>query len=150
MVANSETLMMHATCVVVSDKGVLIKGASGSGKSGLALQLIALGAILVADDQTLLTRREGELIANAPSAIAGLIEARGIGLIALPFATDVAVTLVVDLDLIECIRLPTSHTQMVMDMPLPCLHKVDAPHFPSAVMAVLRGHRKDPDADILQ
>ena len=41
----------HATCVDIKGSGVLIVGDSGSGKSGLAIGLIALGASLVADDQ---------------------------------------------------------------------------------------------------
>jgi len=44
--------VLHASCVCLEGRAVLIRGASGSGKSGLALQLIALGAALVADDRT--------------------------------------------------------------------------------------------------
>ena len=44
-------LIMHATCVDVNGSGVLIVGHSGSGKSSLAINLLALGSKLVADDQ---------------------------------------------------------------------------------------------------
>ena len=42
---------IHATCIEVDGVGVLIRGASGSGKSDLALRLIDAGATLVADDR---------------------------------------------------------------------------------------------------
>ncbi len=42
---------MHATCVDINGSGVLIVGRSGSGKSSLAINLLALGSKLVADDQ---------------------------------------------------------------------------------------------------
>ena len=41
---------LHASCIAVHGRGVLILGPSGAGKSSLALQLMALGADLVADD----------------------------------------------------------------------------------------------------
>ena len=41
---------MHATTVALRGRGLLILGPSGSGKSTLALQLMAVGARLVADD----------------------------------------------------------------------------------------------------
>jgi len=45
------TTTIHASCVAVDGKGLLITGASGSGKSALALQLMAFGAHLIADDR---------------------------------------------------------------------------------------------------
>ena len=45
------SLIMHATCVDINGSGVLIVGRSGSGKSSLAINLLALGSKLVADDQ---------------------------------------------------------------------------------------------------
>jgi len=42
--------MKHASCVDFDGKGVLILGASGSGKSSLALACMSLGARLVGDD----------------------------------------------------------------------------------------------------
>ena len=79
------TDILHATCVAVDGRGLLILGPSGSGKSGLALRLIALGATLVSDDRTRITAHEGLLTATCPSpAILGLIEARGLGLLRAP------------------------------------------------------------------
>ena len=73
-------VLIHATTVQLGAHGVLIIGPSGSGKSDLALRLIGEGALLVSDDQTRLTLKDGRLIATAPATIAGRIEARGIGI----------------------------------------------------------------------
>lgn len=132
-------MILHATCVAVAGKGVVITGPSGSGKSALALQLIALGGALVADDRTILTHSEGALVASVPPAIAGLIEARGVGILPMAHLSDVYVALVVDLAVSEHERLPQVHTMTLLDIELPCLHKVDAPHFPSAIHAYLTG-----------
>ena len=42
-------VLLHASCVAVAGRAVLITGPSGSGKSSLALTLLAHGAALVAD-----------------------------------------------------------------------------------------------------
>ncbi|MGE3652127.1 MAG: HPr kinase/phosphorylase, partial [Reyranellaceae bacterium] len=75
---------IHATCVALPEGGVLLRGDSGAGKSDLALRLIDGGARLVADDRTDLMREGDLLIARAPTSIAGLIEARGLGILRLP------------------------------------------------------------------
>lgn len=72
--------LMHATCVEHRGRAVLLTGASGSGKSDLALRLIAEGAILVADDQVILWASEGSLFARAPDTIFGKLEVRGSGI----------------------------------------------------------------------
>ncbi len=77
----SETLLVHATAVAIEGEAVLLRGPSGSGKSDLALRLIDGGAQLVADDQTLLRRAGGRVLASAPPAIAGLLEVRGVGVV---------------------------------------------------------------------
>ncbi len=76
---------MHATAVVLGDRGVLVAGPSGSGKTALALALVdrirAGGgfARLVSDDQVFLSGHDGRLLCRAPATIAGLAEVRGIG-----------------------------------------------------------------------
>jgi serine kinase of HPr protein (carbohydrate metabolism regulator) len=92
----SETV--HASCVAIDGRGVLIAGASGSGKSDLALRLIDRGAILVSDDYTLVIPVAGRLVANAPPTIAGRMEVRGIGLVETEAADGVPLCLCVDLD----------------------------------------------------
>jgi serine kinase of HPr protein (carbohydrate metabolism regulator) len=88
---------IHASCVALSGKGVLLLGPSGAGKSDLALRLIDGGARLVADDRCELFVRAGKLYARAPDSIAGLMEMRGQGIIALPHAKSVVVAMAVRL-----------------------------------------------------
>ncbi|MBN8807476.1 MAG: HPr kinase/phosphatase C-terminal domain-containing protein [Sphingomonas sp.] len=92
----SETL--HFSCVAIGGRGVLIGGASGAGKSDLALRLIDRGAMLVSDDYTTLTACDGTLIASAPPNIAGRIEVRGIGIVSLPYLAEAPAALLVTLD----------------------------------------------------
>jgi serine kinase of HPr protein (carbohydrate metabolism regulator) len=88
---------IHATCVRWKRSGILLTGRSGSGKSDLALRLIALGARLVADDRTDLTVVRGRLVAGAPKTIAGKIEVRGVGIVEIPHVAAAPIALVVDL-----------------------------------------------------
>ena len=132
---------LHANCVDLEGRGVLITGASGSGKSGLSLQLMALGARLVADDRTELTARDGALLASCLPAISGMIEARGVGLLrADPVATSV-VAIVVDLDTAEAERLPEPRRTVINGVTLPILRKLAAPHFPAAILQYLKAGR---------
>jgi HPr kinase/phosphorylase len=100
-------LTMHASCVALGDAGVLILGPSGAGKSDLVLALIdqpgyglgpeLLRGKLVADDQTLIERRGDGLFASSPKPIAGLLEIRGQGIIAVGHLKEVRLALVVRL-----------------------------------------------------
>lgn len=68
--------------------GVLIEGASGAGKSDLALRALTHGFRLVADDRVLLWTSAGRLFGRAPDTLRGLIEVRGLDVVeaaALPF-----------------------------------------------------------------
>ena len=89
---------LHATTVAIDGVAVMIEGASGSGKSDLALRLIDRGAVLVSDDQTLVIRVGKTLRARPPSTIAGRIEVRGIGILAMPHVEDVPVGLLIRID----------------------------------------------------
>ena len=135
---NDDATMLHATTVAVDGRGILIIGPSGAGKSALALQLIALGALLVSDDRTIITRSDDVLMASAPTTIAGLIEARGVGLIPVKPSAAVPLRLVIDMSQAESQRLPESHLHEICDVAIPCLYKVEAPHFPSAVLLYAR------------
>lgn len=111
--------IIHAGCVQVGARGVLILGASGAGKSTLALALMGMGAVLVADDRTRLWCEDGMLMAEAPPAIRGRIEARGIGLLAAEATGPVPVGLVVDLDRHEAARLPPLRRIELLGVTLP-------------------------------
>jgi serine kinase of HPr protein (carbohydrate metabolism regulator) len=92
---SSETL--HASSVALDGRAVLIAGRSGAGKSDLALRLLDRGFSLVSDDQTIV-RRDGErLFAAPPATIAGKLEIRGIGIVAMDHVADVPVALLVEL-----------------------------------------------------
>jgi HPr kinase/phosphorylase len=130
-------LVLHASCVAVSERAVMLRGASGSGKSALALQLMALGAKLVADDRTCLLRNKNRTMAFAPDPILGLIEARGVGLFRVSPAPPTPVALVVDLDRVETERLPEPRTTPLLGQSIPLLAKVDAAHFPAAILHYL-------------
>ena len=81
----ADAVNLHATALVLGDRGLLVTGASGSGKSLLALTLVeqerAAGryARLVADDQVFAAKRHGRLVVFAPTPIAGMAETRGFG-----------------------------------------------------------------------
>lgn len=96
---------IHASCVAIGTQGVLLVGKSGTGKSDLALRLIDVGARLVADDRTILFVAKGALHARAPESIKGLLEIRGLGIVAFPVRPVVKVALVVRLGR-EDARLP--------------------------------------------
>ncbi|MDB5590754.1 hypothetical protein [Enterovirga sp.] len=108
---------VHATALVLGERGLLIRGPSGAGKSTLARRLICrardagLFGRLVADDRTILLRAGGRLIARPVPAIAGVIEIRGIGLVRVPHEPACVVSLVVDLEAPP--RLPTAAERRV-------------------------------------
>ncbi len=132
-------MRLHASCVAVEGRGALIRGASGSGKSALALMLMAMGARLVADDQTLVSLADGWPTACATPALAGRIEARGLGILLAEPLAAVRLAAVVDLDRTETERLPPERTADILGQPLPLFHKVESPHFPAALLQYLKG-----------
>ena len=93
---------IHAGCVVIGEAGILIRGASGSGKSCLARHLIdaaqrgGVFARLVADDRVALSTQHGRLIARPNRAIAGKMEVRGLGIVAAPHEDAAVIRLVAD------------------------------------------------------
>jgi len=92
------TSILHASCVAIGGRGVLLTGASGSGKSDLALRLIDRGAALVADDGVVVVAREGRLHARSGPNIEGQLEVRGLGILAFPALDEAPLALVIALD----------------------------------------------------
>ena len=135
--------ILHASCVAHQGRAVLILGASGSGKSALALQLMALGADLVADDRTELRLVRDQIMADVPVAISGLIEARGVGILKAKPAGATPVTMVIDMNRKEHSRLPEPQSTVLLGQSLPLLAAVAAPHFPAAVLQMLAAGRLD-------
>ena len=130
--------IIHATTVALHNRAVLIIGPAGSGKSGLALQLMAFGAALVADDRTLIRVTDGAVWAVAPPGLPPLIESRGIGLLHAPdLAPATKVSLVVDMGQTETRRLPPLQHYPVMGLTLPLVFHISAAHFPASVLHYL-------------
>lgn len=102
---------VHASAVAVAGRGLLITGATGAGKTTLALEMIALGAVLVGDDRIRVTAGPGGLMLSASPAIAGLAEVRGFGLARLETSPPVPLALIADLDRAEPERLPPARQQ---------------------------------------
>ena len=141
--AKETSTRLHASCAAVGARAVLILGSAGAGKSALTLQLMAYGAILVADDQTIVQLRDGWPVARAPDRLRGLIEARGIGVLAADPAAPTRVHLVIDMDHIETDRLPPDRTEVLLGQPLPLLHKTESPDFPAAILQYLKAGKVD-------
>ena len=136
---------LHASCVAWRGRGLLILGASGAGKSALALALMAYGCALVADDRVAVRRVGRALVAEPPPALAGLVEARGIGLLRAPFRPRAALTLVLDLDRCETSRLPPRRLWRLHDVAVPLMFRPE-PLNPAAALAALKhGPPLDPD-----
>jgi serine kinase of HPr protein (carbohydrate metabolism regulator) len=117
--------LVHAGCVAIGGRGVLIAGRSGSGKSDLALRLIDRGAVLVSDDYTEVRAECGRLIGSAPATIAGRLEIRGIGLVETRAVAAAPIALHVDLD-----ALPER-------MPEPAFVEIEGIDLPSLALAAL-------------
>lgn len=135
--------ILHASCVALDGRGVLILGPSGAGKSALALQLMAYGCVLVSDDRTAVVAEAGTLLAAAPARIRGLIEARGVGILAADAVATARVVLAVDLGLPETERLPPRHGRRLLGVNLPVLHRVESAHFPAAILQYLKAGRAE-------
>jgi HPr kinase/phosphorylase len=103
----ADTLRLHGTTISLDGTAVLIRGAAGTGKSDLALQILeapgtgltghAITTTLVADDQTILRRDGNIILASCPETIAGLLEVRGQDVIVVDCVQNVPLVLVVDL-----------------------------------------------------
>jgi hypothetical protein len=105
-------------------RGVLIEGASGAGKSDLALKALERGWMLVADDRTLVWSEAGRLWGRAPDALAGLIEARGVGVVQakqLQFAEIVLVVRCVEAAEIGRMPDPAAWSKLGVSLPLVAL-----------------------------
>jgi len=132
-------VLARGTAVAVDGKGVLIVGPSGSGKSALALSLIALGATLIADDRVEVTAGE-DLTLSPPHEIAGKVEARFLGILGAA-TTSAPLALVVDLERREMHRLPPPRTVVFEGRSVPLLHAVESAYFPAAILQYLKGGR---------
>ncbi|HEX9954953.1 MAG TPA: HPr kinase/phosphatase C-terminal domain-containing protein [Allosphingosinicella sp.] len=131
---------IHACCAAIGGRGVLISGASGSGKSDLLLRLLDRGAALVSDDYTCLASEKGRLLASPPPNIAGRMEIRGVGIVERPFVEAVPVSLLVDLDA-SPERLPERRATTLIGVSVPVIAlSALEPSAPIKVEAALHLH----------
>jgi HPr kinase/phosphorylase len=140
--SDQTRITLHASAVCVAGRGLLIRGASGAGKSSLALAMLALGADLVADDRVVVSQMPDQLRLSAPPTILGMIEARGVGILSATTVADCPLAAIVDLDVVETERLPPMREDRLLGRKIPLLHNFASPHFPAALMQYLKGGRK--------
>jgi serine kinase of HPr protein (carbohydrate metabolism regulator) len=118
----TDAVLVHGTAVAIDGAAILLRGASGAGKSDLALRLIDRGACLIADDQAELRRAIDQVLVSAPAAIAGLIEIRGLGILRVDTVTAAPLVLLVDLvPPTEVERLPESRSEDVLGVAVPVM-----------------------------
>jgi HPr kinase/phosphorylase len=100
---------MHGSCVARNGNAVLVLGPPGSGKSDLVLRLLARGFDLVADDQVDIA----DGMVSCPAELAGLLEARGIGIVQLPYCKQANLVLIIDLGRVaERLPAPLNHPEL--------------------------------------
>lgn len=114
---------LHATAIAQwaggTWRGALLRGSSGTGKSGLALRMGLEGWRLVADDRVIVFASAGRLFGRAPAILSGLVEARGLGVLPFPTLDLVEIALVVDLaETVERMPEPRSETLAGVVLPL--------------------------------
>jgi HPr kinase/phosphorylase len=141
---TAEAPSVHASAVLAGNFAVLIRGAAGSGKSRLALALIAAAesgllrfARLVGDDRVHLEVCNGRLLVRPARDLAGLIEVRGIGIRRLDYEPVAIVGLVVDLAAEDAERLPNSSEIVVAGVRVPRLAIVAGAEPLASVIACL-------------
>ena len=105
MAAAATEIVVHGTAVALGGRAALLRGASGSGKSDLALRALAAPVSslveasfgLVADDQVVIRATEDGLTVSPPDRLQGLIEVRGLGIVTVPHRSEARLSLLVDL-----------------------------------------------------
>ena len=98
-------------------RGVLIEGPSGAGKSDLALRALDHGFRLVADDRVLVWADGGRLYGRAPDTLRGLIEVRGVDVLAVEPLAFCEIGLLARLETPE--RIPEPATETIIGIAIP-------------------------------
>jgi len=135
-------MLIHASCVAVQGRGLLITGPAGCGKSSLALDLMSRGAELVADDQTELVLDGDRLMARCPAALLGLIEARGVGILRAKALATADIVLVADLSQSETARLPQPRSITLLGKAIDLVLGQGNPHLCASLLCYLQGSRQ--------
>ena len=135
---------IHGTAVVLKSKGILILGASGAGKSDVALRLILNHqAKLIADDRVDIDIISGKVQASAPKNIKGLLEVRGVGIISVESMDEAPIEMVVELTSEKNERMPEKDFYDFECVKLPliklCASEISVPEKILAALSLLCG-----------
>lgn len=130
--------------MAVDGQALVVIGKSGSGKSTIALELMALGATLVGDDRLRLSLEHGKLVVRPVEEIAGLVEARGLGILHAPYVAEAQVAYVMDLDAPTAPRMPQIECRSVLGQNVPLLRPIEGPHRAPALYQLLTSGRHAP------
>lgn len=142
---EGDALWLNATAVAMGDAGILILGTPGSGKSSLALALMAHGATLIADDGVRLRPAAGGVLLERPASAPDLIEARGVGLLGGgPITASARLAIAVDLDRPETERLPPRRLVAIGDGSCPLILGGQAPTLAASLVIMVRHGRAEP------
>jgi HPr kinase/phosphorylase len=116
-------MRLTASCVAWHGQAVLLRGASGSGKSDLSWRaIVQTEADLVADDGVHIERRGDSLVASP--VLPGLLELRGVGVIKMAHVASAEVKLIVDLQS-DMPRMAAQHFEAFLGITVPHI-KLDA------------------------
>lgn len=143
---------VHATAVSApgpdgAPGALLLLGPAGTGKSTRALELIALGARLVADDRVRLSRAgaDAPLTAAPVPPLEGRIEARGLGLLTVPHLPEAPILAACDLTRAELRRLPPRREVRLLGAAIPLILAKEIPAA-ALLLLLLAGGRREIDA----
>jgi serine kinase of HPr protein (carbohydrate metabolism regulator) len=120
------TIIRHAGLIALWDagawRGVLIEGPAGAGKSDLMLRALHAGWTLVADDRVMIWASGGRLFGRAPDSLAGLMEIRGLDVVATPYRAFAPIDLAA-----ECVpaggveRIPPLRSILLLEQAIPAI-----------------------------
>jgi HPr kinase/phosphorylase len=133
---SGDSAIVHATAVAIGGRAVLLRGASGSGKSDLALRLIDAGARLISDDYSQLRHENEAILVRAPEPISGLLEVRGLGILRVEALAEAPLALIADLVAPQNVeRLPEPYSETIFGVSIPV---VEVAPFEASAAAKLR------------
>lgn len=132
---------LHASAVAWGKRAALIRGPSSSGKSSLALHLMAFGAQLIGDDLITVRDVQGQLEVSRAVASVSAIEARNVGILCATTTPSAIAVVMIDLSRSETERLPRRHQTPILGVMIDVVFGADTPNLAPAIMQYLRAGR---------